>query len=289
MVKKFNEYLNESDLKGKRVRLVRMVDDPNPVEPGTEGTIEFVDGIGQLHVKWDNGRSLALIPEVDKYAILNEGCETTASPGSGTAVGGGAIGSFTPSAGVAVYGGDSGTAFATNSNASSVESIESAQQASVPRNPDGSYKKRKKTKDKKSRKYDQIGAEIDKLYTRKKKNETMITNWNEFNKLNEDDGGGSGTAAATLGNTGGMGAIVAAQPSSIPGSVWGADATKGSGDIGQPLGVYSKQPAGRKKRRKDKEEKVSSNPAIDNLYVTNYREKYNGNVIQNWQTFTDTY
>jgi hypothetical protein len=53
---------------GKRVRLIRMEDD-QPVEPGTEGVIQLVDGIGQLHVKWDNGRTLALIPEVDEFVI----------------------------------------------------------------------------------------------------------------------------------------------------------------------------------------------------------------------------
>ena len=40
---------------------------------------------------------------------------------------------------------------------------------------------------------------------------------------------------ATLGNVSGMGAVIAPQPSAIPGSVWGADATKGSGDVGQNL------------------------------------------------------
>ena len=53
---------------GKRVRLIRM-EDGQPVQPGTEGVIQMVDGIGQLHVKWDNGRTLALIPEVDEFVI----------------------------------------------------------------------------------------------------------------------------------------------------------------------------------------------------------------------------
>lgn len=53
---------------GKRVRVIRM-EDTDPVQPGTEGVIQLVDGIGQLHVKWDNGRTLALIPEVDEFVI----------------------------------------------------------------------------------------------------------------------------------------------------------------------------------------------------------------------------
>ena len=54
---------------GKRIRLDHM-DDEYPVESGTEGTIDHVDGIGQIHVKWDNGRTLAVIPNVDKFIIL---------------------------------------------------------------------------------------------------------------------------------------------------------------------------------------------------------------------------
>ena len=54
---------------GMRVRLVTMMDDPNPVTPGTEGTIRLVDGMGVIHVKWDDGRTLGLIPGVDDYVL----------------------------------------------------------------------------------------------------------------------------------------------------------------------------------------------------------------------------
>ena len=54
---------------GKRIRLDRM-NDPDPIENGIEGTITHVDDIGQIHVKWDNGRTLAVIPNIDKYTIL---------------------------------------------------------------------------------------------------------------------------------------------------------------------------------------------------------------------------
>lgn len=55
-------------LVGKEVRLIKM-EDGHPVQPGTKGVIQLIDGIGQLHVKWDNGRTLALIPEVDEFVI----------------------------------------------------------------------------------------------------------------------------------------------------------------------------------------------------------------------------
>ena len=49
------------EYKGKRIRLLQMKDDPNPVPDGTEGTILNVDDIGTIHVKWDDGRTLGVI------------------------------------------------------------------------------------------------------------------------------------------------------------------------------------------------------------------------------------
>lgn len=64
--------LNRKDthLEGKRIRIIRMTD-PYPVPSGTEGIINHVDGMNQYHVKWDNGRTLAVIPEVDEFEIIN--------------------------------------------------------------------------------------------------------------------------------------------------------------------------------------------------------------------------
>lgn len=59
----------DTTLQGRRVRLIRMGDDPNPIQPDTMGTILWTDGIGQIHVNWDNGRRLALIPSVDEFEI----------------------------------------------------------------------------------------------------------------------------------------------------------------------------------------------------------------------------
>lgn len=61
----------DTTLQGKRIRLISMNDDPYPIEPNTMGTIQFTDGMGQLQVIWDNGRRLAVIPEVDEYEIIN--------------------------------------------------------------------------------------------------------------------------------------------------------------------------------------------------------------------------
>jgi hypothetical protein len=59
-----------------------------------------------------------------------------------------------------------------------------------------------------------------------------VYNFDEF--LKED----GGVANATAGNSGGMGAIVAPQPSAIPGDAAGS--TIGSGDIAATSGVYTK-------------------------------------------------
>jgi uncharacterized protein YihD (DUF1040 family) len=64
-----NHTTKDSHLKGRRIRLINM-EDPNPIPSGTEGTIEHVDDLNQYHVKWDNGSTLAVIPEVDKFEII---------------------------------------------------------------------------------------------------------------------------------------------------------------------------------------------------------------------------
>jgi hypothetical protein len=58
-----------NELIGKRIEMVYM-DDPHPIEEGTQGTIYHVGG-GVINVKWDNGRSLGLIVGEDEYKILN--------------------------------------------------------------------------------------------------------------------------------------------------------------------------------------------------------------------------
>ena len=57
------------DLVGKRVRLIEMFDDVNPVAPGTEGTVTNV-GADVINVDWDNGRVLGMIWEVDRFEVI---------------------------------------------------------------------------------------------------------------------------------------------------------------------------------------------------------------------------
>ena len=55
---------------GTTVVLDAMPDDPYPVPSGTLGTVEAVDDAGQIHIRWRNGRSLAVIPGHDSFHIV---------------------------------------------------------------------------------------------------------------------------------------------------------------------------------------------------------------------------
>ena len=58
---------------GKRIELVKMDDDPNPIEVGAQGTVENVDDAGQLGVAWDSGRTLRVNMECgDVVKIIGE-------------------------------------------------------------------------------------------------------------------------------------------------------------------------------------------------------------------------
>lgn len=60
---------------GFRIKLESMRD-PHAVPDGTLGTVDFVDDAGQIHMKWDNGSSLALIYGEDIFQIIPDNCGT---------------------------------------------------------------------------------------------------------------------------------------------------------------------------------------------------------------------
>jgi len=74
------QFPNERQLKalrerfpaGTRIRLNHMDDPYAPVPPGTTGSVAYVDDAGNVHMKWDNGRSLSLIPDEDDFTIIKE-------------------------------------------------------------------------------------------------------------------------------------------------------------------------------------------------------------------------
>ena len=57
---------------GTRLCCDSMPDDPRPIEPGTLGTVAGVDDAGSIMMKWDNGRSLSLVPGVDSFHIVGQ-------------------------------------------------------------------------------------------------------------------------------------------------------------------------------------------------------------------------
>ena len=54
---------------GDKVKCIFM-DDPFPVPSGTVGIVKFIDSIGQIHVSWENGSSLALNPRFDRFEVV---------------------------------------------------------------------------------------------------------------------------------------------------------------------------------------------------------------------------
>lgn len=57
---------------GTRIELIEMVDEKWPVSEGTKGTVCDVDDMLNIHMHWDNGRSLAVIYGVDKFRKIKE-------------------------------------------------------------------------------------------------------------------------------------------------------------------------------------------------------------------------
>jgi hypothetical protein len=58
---------------GTRIKLTFMADEAadTKIPEGTCGTVTGVDDIGQLQMKWDNGRTIALIPDIDEFDVID--------------------------------------------------------------------------------------------------------------------------------------------------------------------------------------------------------------------------
>lgn len=52
---------------GTRIKLNHMDESKFPVPDGMTGKVTHVDAAGQIHMKWDNGRTLPLVPDVDDF------------------------------------------------------------------------------------------------------------------------------------------------------------------------------------------------------------------------------
>ncbi|MGV3103826.1 DUF4314 domain-containing protein [Rothia sp. 32237D007AR] len=56
---------------GTRIRLISTSDPYTALTPGDVGTVELVDDVGTVHVAWDSGSHLGLIPGEDTFKILS--------------------------------------------------------------------------------------------------------------------------------------------------------------------------------------------------------------------------
>jgi hypothetical protein len=60
-----------SDTKlGDRVEVIRCYDAYTKLRPGTRGTVSLIDQLGTVHVQWDDGRNLGLVPGQDEWRVL---------------------------------------------------------------------------------------------------------------------------------------------------------------------------------------------------------------------------
>lgn len=46
------------------------MEDEQAPEPGTLGSVLYVDGIGTIHMRWDNGSGLGLIEGLDQFEVV---------------------------------------------------------------------------------------------------------------------------------------------------------------------------------------------------------------------------
>jgi len=61
-----------SDLTGKRIELIFTTDKYTDLKPGDRGIVDFVDDIGTIHINWENGSQLGLVPGEDRYKFVKD-------------------------------------------------------------------------------------------------------------------------------------------------------------------------------------------------------------------------
>jgi len=73
---------------GTRIELLSTMDDIQGVEKGIKGTVVGVDDMGTIHMKWDNGRGLGLIPGEDNFIVLSRPQENSQEQSNDQGMGG---------------------------------------------------------------------------------------------------------------------------------------------------------------------------------------------------------
>ena len=70
--RRFVERMKRCYPPGTRLLLLSMDDPYAPVPSGTKGTVVHVDDAAQIHMKWDNGRTLSIVPGEDSFRKLTD-------------------------------------------------------------------------------------------------------------------------------------------------------------------------------------------------------------------------
>lgn len=73
-------FMNQKEVERLRKRypvgtvvMLDYMDDPYlPIPSGTTGTVEFVDDAGTIHVSWENGSTLGICPEADRFHVIRK-------------------------------------------------------------------------------------------------------------------------------------------------------------------------------------------------------------------------
>lgn len=72
------EHYRKSYPPGTRIELTADMVGEN-IRKGTRGTVVFVDDMASIHMEWDNGRTLALIPGEDSFMKIDDRNERPSS------------------------------------------------------------------------------------------------------------------------------------------------------------------------------------------------------------------
>lgn len=57
---------------GQRIRAIKIEDPYTEIQSGATGTIAFVDDFDTLHIDWDNGSRLGIIPGIDTFEMIDD-------------------------------------------------------------------------------------------------------------------------------------------------------------------------------------------------------------------------
>ncbi len=64
-------YMSDTKL-GDRVEIIRCYDAYTKLKRGTRGTVTLIDQLGTVHVRWDDGRNLGLVPGQDEWRVISD-------------------------------------------------------------------------------------------------------------------------------------------------------------------------------------------------------------------------